>query len=48
MDIQAGVIIIQQRAAALRDDAEQLVERVGELLNALRNQLFGDLFSEMP
>ena len=37
------MIVTQQRAAALRDSAEQLIERVRELLHALCNQLFRDL-----
>ena len=42
-DCEAGAIAFEQRAAPPRDGAEQLVERVGELLHALVDQLFRDL-----
>ena len=43
VDIQADVITLKQRTAALRNGAEQLVERVRELLHAVRNQFLRDL-----
>ena len=42
-DRSGGVIALDQRAPAPRDGAEQLVERVGELLHAVLDQLVGDL-----
>ncbi len=42
-DLQAGAIALNQPAAAARDGAKQLVERVRELLHALLDQLVRDL-----
>ena len=46
MDIQTDVITLKQGAAPQRNDAEQLVECVGKLLNAVRNQFLGDLLQQ--
>src|SRR5689334_5286300 len=37
------VIAPEQRVAATREDAEQLVERIGKLLHSIHNQLCRDL-----
>ena len=42
-DFQSGAIAVQKCAPAPRDGAEQLVERIRELLHALLDQFFRDL-----
>jgi hypothetical protein len=43
-DLQADALSLAQRATALRDGAEQLVECVRELLDTVIDQLIGNVF----